>query len=117
MEGGRKSQAVEHNGRYNAPGERANTRLVDDGDPCDRARENVRGREEYQEEYEHHAGELVAESAPHEAHSVGVVLDPPVPQLDLADRIAGVDGNYPEANGDDDPGYHAQHSEGARDAE
>ena len=107
MEGGRKCQAVEQYSGYNAPNQRAETSLVDDADPSDGAGENVRARNKHQKEHKHHARKFVAKSAPHEAYGIGVVLNMRMLQLDLADDIAGVDGNESESHSHDNASHHA----------
>ena len=117
MEGGGKRKEIEQYSGYDAPNQGADTRLVDDAGPSDGASKNVRAREQHQEEHKHEARQLVAESAAHEAHGVGVVLNMRILQLDLADDIAGIDGDQSEAHGHDDARHHSQAGEGARHAE
>lgn len=107
MEGGRKRKAIEQYGGYNAPNQRADTRLVDNTDPSDGAGKDVRARKKHQKEHKHHAREFVAKSAPHEAHSISVVLNMRMLQLDLTDNIAGVDGNESDAHSHDHASHHA----------
>ena len=107
MEGGRKRKAIEQNSRYNAPNQGAQTRLVDNADPSDGAGKNVRARNKHQKEHKHHARKFVAKSAPHQAHGIGVVLNMRMLQPDLADNIAGVDGNESDAHSHDNTSHHA----------
>ena len=68
---------------------------------------NVRARNKHQKEHEHHARQFIAKSAPHQAHGIGVVLDMRMLQPDLADNIAGVDGNESDAHSHDYASHHA----------
>ena len=107
MEGGRESYAVEQDSGYHPPNQGAKARLADDTDPSDCAGENVRARDQYEEQYKHDACKLVAKPTPHQSYGVGVVLDMRVLQPDLPDDVAGVDGDKTETHGHNDAGYHA----------
>ena len=117
MEGGRKGQDIQQDGRDEAPDQGAGGRRLYDAHPGDGAGQDVRAGEEDEEQHEHDAGELVAEFAPHQSDGIGVVLDVRVLQSDLADDVAGIDGDQAEADRHDDAGDHAQGSESTGDAE
>ena len=107
MKGRGKRQEIEQYSGYNAPNQGANPRLIDNAGPSDGASQNVRARQKHQEEDKHGAREFVAEFAPHQAHGVGIVLNMGMLELDLADDIAGIDGDETEAHGHDDAGDHS----------
>ena len=106
-EGGRKRKTIEQYSGYNAPNQRTEIRLLDNADPSDGAGKNVRARNEHQKEHKHHARKLVAKFAPHQAHGIGVVLNMGMLHSDLADNIAGVDGNESDAHSHDNASHHA----------
>lgn len=65
-------QNEEQDGTDYRPNKGANSRLVDDADPGYGSGQGMRSHDEYQEEYEHHTTDLVADPAKEKADTVRI---------------------------------------------
>ncbi|KAL8885949.1 MAG: hypothetical protein Q9192_006563 [Flavoplaca navasiana] len=95
----------------------AEGRVIDDAYPGDGAGQDVGASQEDQDENEHDARELVAEFPPHKCDGISIVLDMWVLQLDLADKVAGPNGDESDANSHQHTGDHAEGRKGTGETE
>nr|POE90599.1 hypothetical protein CFP56_60212 [Quercus suber] len=93
------SEDEEQDGGDDAPDEGADLGVAHDVDPSDGPGQGVRSDEQDQVQDEHDAGQDVAELAPDQADTLGVIIDVRILDLDLADDVAGGNGGDDEADG------------------
>ncbi len=103
------SDDEENDGRDDTKDERADgvAAEVEEGDGSG---ETVRSDEESELEGKHGTDELVAKATHHELTGVGVVRNLRELDLDLADNVAGVDGDDAHTDAHDDAGDHSERS-------